>query len=53
MFEAMKVKGKVALIIGGTSGLGKAFAKALLDAKTSVVSFFLSCLMHGLAIFST
>jgi len=33
----MSVAGKVALITGGTGGLGKAFAKALLKGKASVV----------------
>ena len=34
----MKVAGKVALITGGTGGLGKAFAKALLNGNAAAVS---------------
>ena len=34
----MKIAGKVALITGGTGGLGKAFAKALLNGNAAAVS---------------
>ena len=34
----MKVAGIVALITGGTGGLGKAFAKALLNGNAAAVS---------------
>ena len=34
----MKIAGKVALITGGTGGLGKAFAKDLLNGNAAAVS---------------
>ena len=45
----MKVAGKVALITGGTGGLGKAFAKALLNGNAAAVSglnLHISPLLH-------
>ena len=49
----MKVAGKVALITGGTGGLGKAFAKALLNGNGAAVSnleldfIFISFYVHS------
>ena len=45
----MKVAGKVALITGGTGGLGKAFAKALVRGNAAAVSglnLHISPLLH-------
>ena len=43
----MKTVGKVALITGGTGGLGKAFAIALLNGNAAAVSYlFYSLLYH-------